>query len=255
MQIFYAPDIETVHELPEGESQHCVRVLRMKEGDEIGIIDGRGNRYRAEIVLAHPKRCGVRLLEKEAAPNPWTARVHVAIAPTKNLDRIEWFAEKTTEIGIDAITLLRCRFSERKELKTERLNKILVSAMKQSLKAVLPQLSEMTPFAEFVARPFDGQKFIAHCYDEGDRKELTELYRPGENALILIGPEGDFSPEEVEQAIACGFRPVMLGPSRLRTETAGLVACHTIQLMNQLRIVLLKNMKYYKIYTKIIENQ
>ena len=231
MQIFYAPDIETVHELPEGESQHCVRVLRMKEGDEIGIIDGRGTRYRAEIVLAHPKRCGVRLLEREAAPNPWTARVHVAIAPTKNLDRIEWFAEKTTEIGIDAITLLRCRFSERKELKTERLNKILVSAMKQSLKAVLPQLSEMTPFAEFVARPFDGQKFIAHCYDEGDRKELTELYRPGE---ILIGPEGDFSPEEVEQAIACGFRPVMLGPSRLRTETAGLVACHTIQLMNQL---------------------
>ncbi len=234
MQEFYAPDIETVHELPEAESQHCVKVLRMKEGDEIGIIDGRGNRYRAEIVLAHPKRCGVKLLEREAVPNPWRAQVHVAIAPTKNLDRIEWFAEKVTEIGIDSITLLRCRFSERKELKTERLNKILVSAMKQSLKAVLPTLSEMTPFAEFVTRPFDGQKFIAHCYKEGDRKELTELYRPGENALVLIGPEGDFSPEEVEQAIACGFRPVMLGPSRLRTETAGVVACHTIQIMNQL---------------------
>ena len=156
MQIFYAPEIETLHELPEAESQHCVKVLRMKEGDEIGIIDGRGTRYRAEIVLAHPKRCSVRLLEKVAAPNPWTAQVHVAIAPTKNLDRIEWFAEKTTEIGIDSITLLRCRFSERKELKTERLNKILVSAMKQSLKAVLPQLSEMTPFADFVARPFYG---------------------------------------------------------------------------------------------------
>ena len=154
--------------------------------------------------------------------------------PHQNLDRIEWFAEKTTEIGIDSITLLRCRFSERKELKTERLNKILVSAMKQSLKAVLPQLSEMTPFAEFVARPFDGQKFIAHCYREGERRELTELYRPGENALILIGPEGDFSPEEVEQALACGFQPVMLGPSRLRTETAGVVACHTIHVMNQL---------------------
>ena len=235
MQIFYAPDIATVQELPENESQHCVRVLRMSEGDEIGIIDGQGTRYRAEIVLAHPKRCGVRLLEKIAAPNPWIAQVHVAIAPTKNLDRIEWFAEKTTEIGIDAIVLLRCRFSERKELKTERLNKILVSAMKQSLKAVLPQLSEMTSFTDFVSRPFDGQKFIAHCYKDGERRELSELYCPGENALILIGPEGDFSPEEVELAIANGFRPVMLGPSRLRTETAGVVACHTIQLLNQIK--------------------
>ncbi len=234
MQIFYAPEIETVHELPEAESQHCVKVLRMKEGDEIGIIDGRGSRYRAEIVLAHPKRCGVKILERETAPSFWTAQVHVAIAPTKNLDRIEWFAEKVTEIGIDSITLLKCRFSERKELKTDRLGKILVSAMKQSLKAVLPQLSEMVPFADFVSRPFNGQKFIAHCYKEGERQELSRLYEPGQNALILIGPEGDFSPEEVEMAIANGFRPVMLGPSRLRTETAGVVACHTIQILNQI---------------------
>ena len=201
MQIFYAPDIESVHELPEAESQHCVRVLRMGEGDEIGIVDGGGNKYLAEIVLAHPKRC----------------------------------AEKVTEIGIDSIALLKCRFSERKELKLDRLNKILISAMKQSLKAVLPRLSEMEAFSDFVARPFDGQKFIAHCYAEGERKELSEIYRPGENALILIGPEGDFSPEEVEQAIACGFQPVMLGQSRLRTETAGVVACHTIQVLNQLK--------------------
>ena len=148
---------------------------------------------------------------------------------------MEWFAEKVTEIGIDSIALLQCRFSERKELKLDRLNKILISAMKQSLKAVLPRLSEMEAFSDFVARPFDGQKFIAHCYAEGERKELSEVYRPGENALILIGPEGDFSPEEVEQAIACGFQPVMLGQSRLRTETAGVVACHTIQVLNQLK--------------------
>ena len=235
MQIFYAPDIESVHELPEAESQHCVRVLRMGEGDEIGIVDGGGNKYLAEIVLAHPKRCGIRILKKSKVPNPWRAQVHVAIAPTKNLDRMEWFAEKVTEIGIDSIALLKCRFSERKELKLDRLNKILISAMKQSLKAVLPRLSEMEAFSDFVARPFAGQKFIAHCYAEGERKELSEVYRPGENALILIGPEGDFSPEEVEQAIACGFQPVMLGQSRLRTETAGVVACHTIQVLNQLK--------------------
>ncbi len=233
MAIFYAPDIATLPELPEAESQHCVKVLRMSEGDEIGIIDGQGNRYRAEITLAHPKRCAVRIVEQEDAANPWSAQVHIAIAPTKNLDRMEWFAEKVTEIGVDSITPLLCRFSERKELKTDRLRKILVSAMKQSLKAVLPDLPEMTPFAKFVAQPFEGQKFIAHCYKDGERRELTEVYRPGENALVLIGPEGDFSPEEVDLAIACGFQPVMLGESRLRTETAGVVACHTIHVLNQ----------------------
>ena len=234
MQLFYAPDIATNPVLPEEESGHCTRVLRLAEGAEIELTDGKGSFYRAVITAAHPKHCAVNILETWKPGKPWDAYIHIAVAPTKHIDRMEWFAEKATEIGIDEITCLRCRFSERKELKTERLNKILVSAMKQSLKAVLPQLSEMTPFAEFVARPFDGQKFIAHCYKGSDRKELTELYRPGENALILIGPEGDFSPEEVEQALACGFRPVMLGPSRLRTETAGVVACHTIQVMNQL---------------------
>ena len=235
MQLFYTPDIETVAELPEGESQHCVKVLRLKEGDEIGLIDGRGGWYRAEITLAHPKRCAVRILSKEDRPNAWRCRIEVAIAPTKNLDRIEWFAEKCTEIGIDAITPLRCRFSERKELKTDRIEKILVSAMKQSLKAELPLLSEMTDFRRVVERPFDGKKFIAHCYGDSERFLLADRYEPGRDVCILIGPEGDFSPEEVELALANGFQPISLGDSRLRTETAGVVACHTIHVLNQIK--------------------
>lgn len=149
------------------------------------------------------------------------------------MDRIEWFSEKCTEIGIDAITLLRCRFSERKEVKTERIEKILISAMKQSLKAILPELEGMTDFKKFITRPFDGQKFIAHCYDENDKSLLKQKYEPGNNALILIGPEGDFSPEEVKLALENGFIPISLGNSRLRTETAGVVACQTIHVINQ----------------------
>ena len=146
MHLFYTPDIAQTLTLPEVESGHCVRVLRLSEGDEIGLIDGRGTFYRAEITLAHNKRCGVRILEEISQPSHWAGEIEIAIAPTKNLDRIEWFAEKTTEMGIDAIVPLLCRFSERKELKGERIEKILVSAMKQSLKAVLPRLEEMTPF-------------------------------------------------------------------------------------------------------------
>ena len=157
----------------------------------------------------------------------------MAVAPTKNMDRIEWFAEKATEIGIDALTLLRCRYSERKEVKTERVQKILVSAMKQSLKATLPELTPMTDFKQFVSLPFDGQKFIAYCGEAQDKKILKQLYRPGTNALILIGPEGDFSEEEVALAFENGFLPVSLGESRLRTETAALTACHTIHVLNQ----------------------
>ncbi len=233
MHIFYTPDILMTRELPEEESHHCVKVLRLTEGDEILLADGVGSFYRAVITLAHQKRCAVDIVESQSAPNSWGFKIHIAIAPTKNLDRIEWFAEKCTEIGIDAITPLRCRFSERKELKNERMHKILVSAMKQSLKAVLPHLDEMTDFREFVARPFDGDKFIAHCHDESDRILLSHLYTPHRDAVILIGPEGDFSPEEVQWAIDNGYRPISLGNSRLRTETAGVVACHTLHVINQ----------------------
>ena len=232
MQIFYTPDIALRAELPEEEAGHCIRVLRLTEGDEILLTDGKGMFYKAAISRAHPKHCEVDILESWQQPALWNFQLHIAVAPTKNMDRMEWFAEKATEIGIDAITCLNCRFSERKEVKPARLEKILVSAMKQSQKATLPVLTGMTDFCTFVTQPFDGRKFIAHC-EEGDKKLLKQLYQPGENALGLIGPEGDFSPEEIELALKNGFLPISLGESRLRTETAALVACHTIHVLNQ----------------------
>lgn len=232
MQIFYTPDIAVHPGLPEEEAGHCIRVLRLTEGDEILLTDGKGYFYKAAISRAHPKHCEVTILESWKQPSLWNFRLHIAVAPTKNMDRLEWFAEKATEIGIDAITCLNCRFSERREVKPARLEKIVVSAMKQSQKAILPELNGMTDFRTFVGRPFDGRKFIAHC-EETDKKLLKQIYRPGENALILIGPEGDFSPEEIELALKNGFEPVSLGESRLRTETAALVACHTLHVLNQ----------------------
>ena len=232
MQIFYTPDIAFRAELPEEEAGHCIRVLRLTEGDEILLTDGKGMFYKAAISRAHPKHCEVDILESWQQPALWNFQLHIAVAPTKNMDRMEWFAEKATEIGIDAITCLNCRFSERKEVKPARLEKILVSAMKQSQKATLPALTGMMDFRTFVTQPFDGRKFIAHC-EEGDKKLLKQLYQPGENALVLIGPEGDFSPEEIELALKNGFLPISLGESRLRTETAALVACHTIHVLNQ----------------------
>lgn len=232
MQIFYTPDIAVNPELPEEEAGHCIRVLRLAEGAEILLTDGQGAFYKAAISRAHPKHCEVTILERWMQPALWNFRLHIAVAPTKNMDRMEWFAEKATEIGIDEITCLNCRFSERKEVKPARLEKILVSAMKQSQKATLPRLNGMTDFKKFVTQPFEGRKFIAHC-EEGEKPLLKSIYHPGENALILIGPEGDFSPEEIALARAQGFEAISLGESRLRTETAALVACHTIHVLNQ----------------------
>jgi RNA methyltransferase, RsmE family len=229
--IFYAPHILDNTVLPEEESAHCVRVLRKKEGDQILITDGKGHFFDAEIVVAHPKKCEVSILQKQDVLKPWNGYLHIAFAPTKNLDRIEWFAEKVTEIGIDRITPLLCRYSERKEIKLLRIEKILVSAMKQSQKASLPQLDEMVSFKQFVKQSFDGQKFIAHCYPM-EKELLKSIYKQGENVLILIGPEGDFSEQEVDEALQNGFKSISLGSSRLRTETAGLVACNTIQILN-----------------------
>lgn len=232
MHVFYTPDIQVSNELPEEEAQHCTRVLRLNIGDEITLTDGKGSFYQAEITAATNKRCQVAIKETRHQEPLWPCHLHIAMAPTKNMDRNEWFAEKATEIGFDELTFLNCRFSERKVIKTERISKILVSAIKQSLKARLPKLNEMTDFHTFIQQDFKGQKFIAHCY-EGEKKQLKEALTPGEDALVLIGPEGDFSEEEVQKAIEHGFVPISLGKSRLRTETAALVACHTLNLMNQ----------------------
>lgn len=231
MHVFYTPDIDTCPELPEEEAGHCLRVLRLGVGDEVMLTDGKGFFYKAVISAATGKRCQVKVVEKIEQEKFWKGHLHLAMAPTKNMDRIEWLAEKATEIGFDELSFLNCRFSERKVIKTERIEKIVVSAMKQSLKARKPIVNEMTDFAKFMQRDFQGQKFIAHCY-EGEKPLLKEVLKPGEDALVLIGPEGDFSPEEVQKAEALGFQPISLGKSRLRTETAALVAVHMMNLFN-----------------------
>ena len=231
MHVFYTPDIQAHAELPEEEAAHAVRVLRLQAGDEVMLTDGKGCFYRAEISTATNKRCLVNILETLPQAPLWKGHLHIAMAPTKNMDRIEWFVEKATEIGFDELSFLNCRFSERKVIKTERIEKIVVSAIKQSLKARKPVVNEMVDFGRFMQREFAGQKFIAHCY-EGEKPLLKDVLQPGEDAVVLIGPEGDFSREEVEKAEAMGFRSISLGKSRLRTETAALVAVHTMNLFN-----------------------
>lgn len=233
MHIFYTPDISgKSYTLDETESKHCVRVLRLEKGDQITLVDGRGGFFTAEIADPNPKRCAVNVVNSELNFGLRNFQVHIAMAPTKNIERMEWFLEKATEIGINRVTPLLCRYSERKEIKNDRLEKVMVSAMKQSLKAYLPQLDELTKFNEFIRQPFEGQKFIAHC-EEKHRELLKNAIQSGGNYLILIGPEGDFSTEEIELALNAGFLPVSLGASRLRTETAGVVACHTFNLLNE----------------------
>lgn len=235
MHIFYTPAISgNTYVLDEAESKHCVRVLRLETGHQITLVDGRGGFYLAEIADPNPRRCAVKVIKSEMNFGLRNFQVHIAIAPTKNIERLEWFLEKATEIGIDSVTPLLCRYSERKEIKTDRLEKVMISAMKQSMKAYLPKINPLTRFSDFVRQPFDGQKFIAHC-EEQHRDLLTSKILLQEKYLILIGPEGDFSTEEIHEAIQYGFHPVSLGESRLRTETAGVVACHTFNLINQLR--------------------
>lgn len=233
MHVFYTPDILTNPELPEEEAGHCLRVLRLGIGAEITLTDGKGSFYKAVISAATNKRCQVQILETIPQEPFWKGHLHLAMAPTKNMDRIEWFAEKATEIGFDELSFLNCRFSERKVIKTDRVEKIVVSALKQSLKANKPVVNEMIDFKKFMEMDFPGQKFIAHCY-EGEKTPLKDAIVPGEDTLVLIGPEGDFSKEEVELAESKGFKAISLGKSRLRTETAALVAVHTMNLFNAL---------------------
>lgn len=231
MQIFYTPDISGLeYFLSEKESKHAVRVLRMKMNDEILMIDGKGTFFKAIVADPHPKRC--KVIVQETIPNfeKRNYRLHIAISPLKNPDRFEWFLEKVTEIGIDEITPLLCERSEKKNINPERCNRIIESAMKQSIKANHPILNPLTKFNEFVCADFYETKLIATC--EGERKSIRDIYIPETDMLILIGPEGDFTENEVMKAKTNRFIPVTLGSSRLRTETAGLVACHSISLLN-----------------------
>lgn len=237
VRFFYVPNAIKEIELPEEEAQHAVRVLRMHEGDEMMLMDGEGTYYRAEVASTTKKRCFYTINDILYQKRQWQGHLHLAMAPTKNMDRTEWTCEKATEIGFDELTFLRCQFSERTVIKTERIDKILVSAMKQSRKAWKPILNEMTDFKTFVEKCHDIKvgKYICHCYDEpmlGEKKLLRKCLKRGKDALVLVGPEGDFSIEEVKMAEANGFQSVSLGESRLRTETAGLVAVHLMNLYN-----------------------
>lgn len=233
MHLFYSPDInDNIYTLSEEESKHCIRVLRLKIGDSIHLTDGKGNLFETRIKNDHPKKCELLVIDIQKNLGKRDYILHMAVAPTKNINRFEWFLEKATEIGIDEFTPLICERSERKEVKRERLNKVITAAMKQSLKAYHPMLNEAIKFKDFIKQDFQGEKFIAYC-NENHMDQLKSIYQKGKNALLLIGPEGDFSPREIELAMEAGFKPVSLGSSRLRTETAALVACHTVNLLNQ----------------------
>jgi 16S rRNA (uracil1498-N3)-methyltransferase len=235
MQLFYTPDIDPSlpqYFLSEEESKHAVRVLRLAVGNEVTLIDGKGGLYKAEIKDAHPKRTILQIQQVTTEFNKRNHYLHIAIAPTKNLDRVEWFLEKATEIGIDEISLIICQRSERKEAKAERLNKIITSAIKQSIKAYHPVLNAPVNLSQFLKQPFNGQKFIAHC-DDGEKTELAQSIEKQNRYLILIGPEGDFTPAEVDTALQNGYKAITLGESRLRTETAALEACFEVNFLNR----------------------
>ena len=228
MQLFYTDNSKTEFTLPSEESRHITKVLRKKEGDTLQFTNGKGQLLIAEITNSDIRKTKVRISEKIEKKKQHNYYLHIAIAPTKNMDRFEWFLEKATEIGVDEITPIICHHSERKIVKTERCNRILLSAMKQSLKHHLPKLNEAVSFKDFIKQDFEGSKYIAHC-DEGEKTELRKEKKE-KRTLILIGPEGDFSVTEIEIALQNKFKAVNLGNSRLRTETAGIVAVHTINI-------------------------
>ena len=230
---FYVPNAAHQTELPSEETVHALRVLRLKGGDELFLMDGVGNYYRAQVTLADSHHCFYEIQETLPQQRQWTGKVHLAIAPTKMMERMEWLAEKATEIGIDELSFLDCQFSERRIVKLPRMEKIVVAAVKQSRKAWMPRLNALMPFRDFVSQPIAGRRYIAHCYDEIPRQDLFGLLREPsatDDATVLIGPEGDFSIDEVQLAISLGFESVHLGQSRFRTETAGLASVMMMQL-------------------------
>ena len=263
VRYFYVPDAANQVELPAEEATHALRVLRLKGGDEIFLMDGEGSFFRAEVTAASNKRCLYEIKEEMPQQRAWKGHIHLAIAPTKMMERIEWMAEKATEIGFDELSFLNCQFSERKVVKTPRIDKIVISAVKQSHKAWKPVVNELVSFKEFIQTPRPGRKFICHCYEEVEKKDffteisgiLNEAPAPAAtesptadvataasesptadaaDITVLVGPEGDFSIDEVRLALENGYESVSLGTSRLRTETAGLVAVHMAHIARRL---------------------
>ncbi|MBQ2143121.1 MAG: 16S rRNA (uracil(1498)-N(3))-methyltransferase [Alistipes sp.] len=236
MQLFYAPEISLPrYTLPEEESKHCVRVLRMTVGDELHLTDGKGNMYRCKVVSDNVKRCEVEVVETWPEYERMSYGLTMCVAPTKNIDRFEWFLEKATEIGISEVYPLECDHSERRQIKLEREEKVITAAVKQSLKAYHPVLHDLTSVRDIIAMDFEGEKYIAHCDSSfGERPYLGNLVKKGANTLILIGPEGDFSKEEINFALQNGFKAISLGRERLRTETAAVVATTVVATINKL---------------------
>ncbi|AMC12110.1 16S rRNA methyltransferase [Lutibacter profundi] len=235
MQLFYNSEITANTQqftFNKIESKHLVRVLRKKENDKIFITNGFGQLFTSEIIIASDKKCLVKIINVEYTQKPWNYYLHIAIAPTKLNDRFEWFLEKATEIGIDEITPIICEHSERKIVKQERMEKIIHSAAKQSLKFHFPKLNNYKTFNQFIKSDFNGQLFIAHC-EEVEKKTLKSELKPSTKITVLIGPEGDFSIKEIKQSLEHKFIPVSLGQSRLRTETAGIVAVHSVAFINE----------------------
>jgi len=229
MNLFYAPDLAGQQEftLPADESHHAVRVLRLEPGARIVVVNGRGGWYPSTITLADPKACQVQVVEQVEGFGKPSYHLHIAIAPTKQSERFEWFLEKATEIGLSEVTPLICDRSERRDIKTERLLRVAVSAMKQSVKAFHPVIHQPIPFGRFLEQPLEGCRAIAHC-GEGERSWIDQCDLGQRKVILLIGPEGDFSPREIQAAVDHHFTPITLGSSRLRTETAGVAAAQTL---------------------------
>lgn len=235
MHVFYTPDIQesSVYILNEEESRHCSKVLRLNIGDKVFLVDGHGGLYEAEIASETKKHVSLSILQVTKNYQKRNYHIHIAVAPTKNIDRVEWFLEKATEMGIDEITPIICERSERKIIKEERLEKVITSAVKQSLQAYHPVLNSAINFDKFLKQDLRAVKMIAHCIDDEQRVFMNSVAKPGDKYLILIGPEGDFSPQEIQSALDAGFTPITLGNTRLRTETAALAACFELNYINR----------------------
>jgi 16S rRNA (uracil1498-N3)-methyltransferase len=234
MHLFYTPDINSnEYTLNEEESRHCTKVLRLSMGSVISLIDGKGGLYQAEIISDNKRNVTVRVIDTVLNYQKRSHYLHIAVAPTKNIDRLEWFLEKATEIGIDEITPIICARSERKVVKEDRLNKVITSAVKQSLQAYHPKLNPSVDLSDFLHLQLEGTKMIAHCLDGEPRQYVSQIPVEGGRYIILIGPEGDFTAEEIQLALNNNFKPLTLGNTRLRTETAALAACFEVSYLNR----------------------